>query len=307
MSTSNILVLGSANLDVVVRMPRLPSPGETVFGSTVTEVPGGKGLNQAVAAARAGGRVAFSGAVGDDPFGRVLERALVEEGIDTTALETTSTPTGTARISVDESGENSIVVVPGANADVAMDEHHEHVVGAADFLVMQLETPIETVRRAALVATRVGAFVVLTPAPVHELDDEFLSSVDLLVANEHEAAALAGGSDPQESAQRLSARTGKAVIVTLGSAGCLLSSAGGDARRFPARPVAAVDTTAAGDTFVGALVAHLAGGGSMEEAIERGTAAASIAVTRPGATSSMPTREEIDAALAASNTEKEPA
>lgn len=306
MPARSILVLGSANLDLVVRLPRLPAPGETMFGHSFTEVPGGKGLNQAVAAARAGGRVAFAGAIGDDGYGRTLEALLRAEDIDTTALEVVATATGTAHISVVDSGENSIVVVPGANGEVALGDIHRDLIAASDYLVVQLEIPLEVVREAVLAARGSGTFVVLTPAPVTDLDDDLLTGVDLLVANEHEVVELAGVDGVGEAARCLSGRSGHAVLVTLGAEGSLLVEPGREAVTRPARRVDPVDTTAAGDTFVGALVAHLAGGGSMAEAIERATAAASIAVTRPGATTSMPTRTEIEAVIASTETEEQP-
>lgn len=302
MRSRSILVLGSANLDLVVRLPRLPAPGETMFGHSFSEVPGGKGLNQAVAAARAGGRVAFAGAIGDDGYGRQLEELLRQEAIDTSALETLATTTGTAHISVVDSGENSIVVVPGANAGVAVGGIHRELIAASDYLVLQLEIPLETVRDAVRIAGESDTFVVLTPAPVAELDDELLQGVDLLVANEHEVVELAGVDDVEAAARSLSERSAHSVLVTLGAEGSLLIEPGREPLATPARRVEAVDTTAAGDTFVGALVAHLGEGGPMAEAIARGTAASSIAVTRPGATSSMPRRTEIEAVIASPHT-----
>jgi ribokinase len=292
-----VLVLGSANMDLVVRQPRLPAPGETIFGYSLTTVPGGKGLNQAVAAARAGATVSFIGAVGTDAYGLELAHCLESEGIDVAGLSTVRGSTGTAHISVLDSGENVIVVVPGANAAVAVDTTHVAAIGASDYLVLQLETPLTAARDAIAAARHLGTAVVLTPAPAMELDDELLRGVDLLIPNEHEAMQLTGDTDVVSAARTLSSRTAGTVLVTLGSDGCLLVEHGSVAEHFPARTVDAVDTTAAGDTFVGALVSQLARGRALRTAIPWATAASSISVTRAGATTSMPYRDEIDAAL----------
>ena len=288
-----VLVLGSANMDLVVRQPRLPSPGETMFGASVTTVPGGKGLNQAVAAARAGATVAFVGAVGDDGHGRSLVDLLGAEGIDTAGLENIVGATGTAHISVLDSGENAIVVVPGVNARLTVSHATRQAIAASDYLVMQLEVPLSVIAEAIDAARDSATTVVLTPAPVTLIDDNILSRVDLLVPNEQEALQLTGAVDVVTAARDLSTRTGGAVLVTLGAEGCLLVEPGSAAERFPALRVDAVDTTAAGDTFVGALVASLAEGTPLREAIGWATAASSVSVTRPGATSSMPYRDEI--------------
>ncbi len=288
-------VLGSANMDLVVRVVRPPVPGETVFGESVLSVPGGKGLNQAVAAARAGGTVAFIGAVGRDAHGDQLRGLLREEGIGTEHLRRVEAQTGTAHITVDALGQNCIIVVSGANRAVSSDQVPDAVLAGLGWLVTQLELDQDAVASVLARAHALGVRTVLTPAPARPLSPELLRSVDLLVPNELEACTIAGLDDPIAAARELS-RTCPDVVVTLGSEGSVWATDGAVAERVPAPAVRAVDTTGAGDTFVGALVAALAEGCAMPDALRFATAAASIAVTRPGATSSMPTRAEIDVA-----------
>lgn len=300
---NRIAVLGSANMDLVVRQARLPRPGETIFGSSFVTVPGGKGLNQAVAAARLGGSVDFLGAVGDDPYGTALRALMASEGIRTAGLASSPEPTGTAHISVVDSGENSIVVVSGANNTMTelTKAQRETIIGSA-YLVMQCELPLPVLIEGIDVARASGVFTVLTPAPVVPLPDGFLASVDLVVPNRIEAAELTGETDPVRAAEALS--TGDAwAIVTLGAEGSVVAHDGTVLGLAPARPVRAVDTTAAGDTFVGALVARLAAGSDrgeteMVEAVRWATVTSSVSVTRAGASSSMPTLAEVTAILA---------
>jgi ribokinase len=307
---NRIAVLGSANMDLVVRQPRLPKPGETMFGTDFSTVPGGKGLNQAVAASRQGGSVDFIGAIGDDPYGRDLRNLLGTEGISATGLADVTAPTGTAHISVVDSGENSIVVVSGANATVTrLTAAQESTIEQSSFLVMQCELPVQALVAGIAVARANGVFTVLTPAPVMPLPEGFLGSVDLIVPNQIEAAELTGESDPVRAAEVLSAGASWA-IVTLGAEGCVVAFDGTALGLAPARPVTAVDTTAAGDTFVGALVARLAAADlpdavtaadisekQMIDAVRWATVASSISVTRPGATSSMPSLAQVAAIL----------
>ncbi|SFH14501.1 MULTISPECIES: ribokinase [Cryobacterium] len=303
---NSIAVLGSANMDLVVRQSRLPRPGETIFGAGFSTVPGGKGLNQAVAAARLGEAVNFLGAVGADAYGSELRALMLAEGIRSDGLAIADAPTGTAHISVVDSGENSIVVVSGANAAVTtLSEAQRAAITESAFLVMQCELPISVLVEGIAAAHAAGVFTVLTPAPVMPLPEGFLASVDLVVPNQIEAAELTGESDPVRAAEVLSADQTWA-IVTLGSEGSVVAYDGEVLGLAPARPVTAVDTTAAGDTFVGALVARLAAGyvrgtavspDEMIEAVRFATVASSIAVTRAGATSSMPTRDEVEAIL----------
>ena len=289
-----VVVLGSANLDLVVRASALPGPGETVFGSAFTTVPGGKGLNQAIAAQRAGGAVCFVGAIGDDDFGAVLRGTLEADGVDVSALETVPGASGTAHISVQASGENSIIVVPGANADVTqLSTRAAELISSAAALVMQFELPQAVLYEAASLARSAGVRTILTPAPVVEPLPGLLDLIDILVLNEHEVTLLAGLSDVERATEELS--RSRTVITTLGAEGCLLAISGEIVERFPARRVDAVDSTGAGDTFVGVCVARLVAGDSLPLAIRWASVGSSISVTRAGATTSMPHWDEIRA------------
>ncbi|WRH19125.1 ribokinase [Microbacterium sp. JZ37] len=283
-------------MDLVTRQPRLPEPGETMAGSDFSTGAGGKGLNQAVAARRAGAEVAFAGAVGDDGFGRELRAFLEGERIATAALRTSAAPTGIAQVSVLDGGENSIVIVAGANGEEELTDGDRALIASAAALVVQLERPLALVERALVAGRQAEALTVLTPAPVDAEAARLLPLVDILVPNESEALALSGASDVETAARRLSEQA-STVIVTRGSAGALIARGGEIVAAVPAHEVEAVDTTGAGDTFVGVLVAWLTRGEPLEAAVEAATAAAAIAVTRPGAAPAMPTREEIDAAL----------
>nr|WP_274387892.1 ribokinase [Salsipaludibacter albus] len=285
--------MGSANLDVVVRTPRHPRPGETVTGHDVARVPGGKGANQAVAAARAGAMVAFLGAVGDDDAGRLLRATLEDAGVDTTGLDVVDAPTGTAHITVDDVGENTIVVVAGANATVELDDHARGAIAAARCLLVQLELALPVVAAAVAHARRHDTLTVLTPAPAVSLPDDLLADVDVLVPNQHEASVLTGSDDPERAADELLGRGVRACVVTLGGDGALAARA--DARtRHPAPRVPVLDTTGAGDAFVGSLAVALVEGRSLGDAVDVATAAASLSVQRAGAIPSLPTRAQID-------------
>lgn len=300
LTMGGIVVVGSASGDLVVRHERPPEIGETVFGSSFHVVPGGKGLNQAIAAARAGGNVTFVGAVGDDEYGRLVRDTLEQAGADTGALATLpGVATGTAHISVFDGGDNAIVVVPAANAAVrTLDDDARSRIRAADYVLAQFERPQELVRDAFEEARAAGARTVLTPAPVLPIDDELLELVDILVPNAVEARRLAGVDDDERAAIHLSRRVGL-VVLTQGERGSLVARNGVIESRTPARVVDVVDTTAAGDTFVGALAAWLSHGSALGDAIVAATAAASLCVTAPGASPSIPDRERIESALAA--------
>ncbi|MER6826143.1 ribokinase [Streptosporangium sp. NPDC000563] len=294
-----ISVFGSANMDLVAYVDVAPALGETVTGRAFRTVPGGKGANQAVAAARAGAAVAFLGAVGDDAFGTEMRRTLTEAGVDATHLRTVPGPSGIAQIVVDGDGGNSIIVVPGANGTVtAPSEAEIEVISRSDMLLLQLELPIEAVTAAARAARAAGTTVVLTPAPVQPLPAELLEAVDILVANEHEASAITGLAGHEAALEKLRGEVGW-VIITLGARGALTASGDGPAVRVEAPTVAVVDTTAAGDTFVGALAAARVERQPVERAVRFATAAAGLSVQRAGASTSMPTRAEIDGSLAA--------
>jgi ribokinase len=274
-------------------------PGETIAGSSFATAPGGKGANQAVAAARLGAATAMVGCVGEDDFGVRLVAGLRADGIDVSAVRAVPGPTGVALIVVDEDGRNGIVVVPGANgaAGPAEVQRAEPLLAAARIVALQLETPIETVARAAARARALGKTVVLNPAPARPLPPDLLAAADLLVPNEVEAAMLSGrpAGTPAEAidaARVLRERGARDVIVTLGDRGVVAVTAAG-ARHFAARVVRAVDTTAAGDTFIGGLCAALANGHALEDAIGWAQAAAAISVTRPGAQPSIPWAREV--------------
>ncbi|MET2715468.1 ribokinase [Streptomyces harbinensis] len=295
-SAATVAVLGSANMDLVAYVPAAPARGETVTGRDFRTGPGGKGTNQAIAAALAGGRVTMIGAVGDDDFGPRLRAALTERGVETTGLRTVPGPSGTAHIVVDDEGGNSIVVVPGANAAVTdLAPGDAARIAAAGTLLLQLELPPAGVLAGARAARAHGVRTVLTPAPVVPLPDALLDCVDLLVPNEHEAAALTGHRDPRRAGRALLERVPE-VVITLGASGSIHFARGAEPVTVPAPRVRAVDTTAAGDTFVGALAVARAEGRPMPAALAWATAAAGLSVRRAGASSAMPTRAEIDAA-----------
>ncbi len=303
-----ITVVGSLNMDLVVRAPRFPRAGETLAGRHFTTAPGGKGANQAVAARRAGGQVAMAGCVGDDEFGTALRQGLAAEGIDVRHVHVLrDVPTGIASITVDDRGENTIIVVGGANG--AMTATHvdaaRDAVAAAGVLLLQLEVPLAVAERAAALAHDGGATVILNAAPARELDDRLLAVVDYLVVNETEALEIAGGTrgeagraSTRDAARRARSRGAGAVVVTLGAAGAELLDRRGDFTAVPAFRVDVVDSTAAGDAFVGAFAVALAEGVSPVDALRFGNAAGALAATRAGAQPSLPTRMAIDALVA---------
>ncbi|MFF9276297.1 ribokinase [Streptomyces griseosporeus] len=292
---THIVVLGSTNMDLVAYVAKAPRRGETVTGREFRTIPGGKGANQAVAAARAGATVSMIGAVGNDAFGSRLRSGLEHSGVNTDHLRTVEGPSGTAHIVVDDEGGNSIVVIPGANGTV---DHlvpgDEGLIASADALLLQLEIPMAAVLAGARTARAHGVRTILTPAPARPLPPELLAGVDLLVPNEHEAAALTGVPDPFAAADALLAQVPE-VVVTLGPAGCLYVTRGAEPLAVPAPPVTAVDSTGAGDTFAGALAVALAEERPVREALTWAAAAAALSVQREGASASMPYRSEIEA------------
>ncbi|HEU0043972.1 PfkB family carbohydrate kinase [Sphingomonas sp.] len=292
-SGGQVLVAGSANADMVVRAARIPAPGETVLGGDLTVNPGGKGANQAVAAARAGGaRTAMLLALGQDPAADLLQRSLTEAGVTLHVVRSTR-PTGAALITVSDTAENAITVAPGANATLARE--HLPELAKVEWLVMQLETPIETVTAYAQAAQAAGVGVMLNVAPARAVPDALLAATDVLVANEEELAIIAGSE--LSIVDRLASLDVPIAIVTLGARGCCAWHSAGMIVQ-PAFRVEAVDTTAAGDTFCGALVAAFARGDALPLALRTASAAAALATTRPGAQVSIPTRAEVDALLA---------
>lgn len=296
MQSTPLTVLGSANMDLVAYVAKAPAGGETVTGRAFCTVPGGKGANQAVAAARAGGEVTMIGAVGTDDFGPRLRSALEHSCVGTDFLRTVEGPSGTAHIVVDDNGGNSIVVVPGANGLVtALTPGDEALITGAYALLLQLELPLAAVTAAALAARRHGVRTILTPAPAAAMPPELLAATDLLIPNEHEAAALTGLHDPLLAARTLLDHVPE-VVVTLGAAGsAYVSRDAPEPVYVPAVPAEPVDTTGAGDTFVGALAVALGEGKPMPEAMAWASAAAALSVQRHGASTSMPYRQEIDA------------
>jgi len=308
-----VAVVGSVNMDVVARVPRIPGPGETLMATGVSRGGGGKGANQAVAAARAGGAPSvFIGAVGADADGDALRAALAADGIDISGLVTASAPTGVALISVSDDGENAIVVVAGANATVdRLADDQRALVAAADVVLAQLEIPVAGVLAAAAARAERAPFV-LNAAPSSALAERgagarLLAEVDVLVVNEHELRdILSGAGDDTEheldaAVDALAAEV-PALVVTLGAAGAVIA-VGPERRQVPAFPASPVDTVGAGDTFCGVLAARLSGAGrrpqidAIADAARVGAAAAAIAVARPGAQDAVPTAREVDALL----------
>jgi ribokinase len=293
-----IVVAGSLNMDLVGRVPRLPGWGETVMGESFSRFAGGKGGNQAVAAARLGAKVAFAGAVGDDPFGDELRQGLAAEGIDTSGLATVPSATGCALIHVRPDGDNAISVLPGANAHAPLPPATWPA--AWRFLVLQLEIPLATALAWARAARAAGATVLLNAAPMQPLPPALLDTLDLLVVNEVELLALVGRQPSVPVALEAAARLGPPrVVATLGAHGCLAWDCGLLLQQ-PGRPAAVVDSTGAGDTFVGALAASMSQRRPFTQALARANAAAAYSCTRPGARGGMPTLAELDNWIATS-------
>lgn len=293
-----ILVIGSLNMDLSIDLAKMPVTGETILGRGIAYKAGGKGANQACAAGKLGGRVRMLGCVGQDEFGQKLVKSLSESGVETDYIkESRDLPTGTAVIYVDDNGDNSIVVIPGANmaCDIEYLKEQDEQFHWCDYVVLQMEIPYEAVWYSVKRAKELGKMVILNPAPApDEIPEEILSLVDYLTPNETEIIALNGKSkdDIREGAEKLLSRGVSNVIATLGDRGALLVNRYGETF-YLARKVVSVDTTAAGDCFNGAMVAALAEGQSEAEAILFANIASSIAVTRKGAQESLPIREEV--------------
>ncbi|MDY4385860.1 ribokinase [Pectobacterium aroidearum] len=301
MKTGKLVVLGSINADHILNLEQFPRPGETVIGEQYSVAFGGKGANQAVAAGRSGADIAFIACVGDDDIGARICQQLSKDNIDVSSVEAISgETTGVALIFVNADAENMIAINAGANAAVTSDylrRHQQHIIDASA-LLMQLESPLETVIAAAKLAHEHQTKVILNPAPARELPDELLSLVDMITPNETEAQFLTGitvetEDDAARAAEVLHDKGIETVLITLGSRGVWLSE-NGQGQRIPGYRVKAVDTIAAGDTFNGALVTALLENKPMSSAVKFAHAAAAIAVTRRGAQPSVPWREEID-------------
>lgn len=295
-----ILVFGSSNTDMTVKTPVMPVPGETVLGGEFTMSAGGKGANQAVAAKRAGGSVSFICKVGKDMFGENSIKHYMDEGIDVSGLLRSDKPSGVALITVDDNAENCIVVASGANLDVteADIDASADALRSCDILLMQLESPVPAVLKAARIAREAGAIVVLNPAPYAPLPEELFKYISLFIPNETELSSFSGiqVTDIDSAVKAASVLFGKGVgkmIVTMGSKGSLILD-GGEPRFVEARKVKAVDTTGAGDTYCGALCVAIAEGKDLEEAARFATASSALAVTKMGAQTAIPTRKEIE-------------
>lgn len=294
-----VVVVGSLNADLTVRTERLPRPGETVHGSPLVVAPGGKSANQAAAAARLGARVVLVGTVGRDDHGDLLLRGLREAGVAVEAVRRLpGVATGTAMITVDRDGENTIVISPGANGELTPDHLHDELpslLQGAAVLCLCFEVPMETVEAAARLAQKAGVRVLLNPSPTAPIPDRLLAAIDLLLLNQSEAADLLGaGGDWSSTAGRLRQRGVPPAIVTLGSAGAMVLEEG-VATAIPAVPITPVDTTGAGDAFTGAVAARLAGGAALVEAARFAARAAAWSATKPGAQPSYATLAELEA------------
>jgi ribokinase len=304
MTVPAIVVVGSLNADLVVHVPRFPVAGETISGEGFVLLPGGKGANQACAAARLGGVVAMVGQVGRDDQGGMLRESLRRAGVDVRLVDQDEqAATGVAIISIDATGENQIILAAGANGTFTPERLARALplIRSASVLLLQLETPLDTVMRAATEARAAGVTVVLDPAPARDVPDQLLRLATYVTPNEGELARLVGApvadepsmADIEGQAARLIARGSTRVLAKLGARGARLITADG-ATEWPARHVTPVDTTAAGDAFNGAFAVALAEGADLDRAVRFATTAAAISVTRHGAQPSMPTRAEVD-------------
>jgi len=302
--SGRIAVVGSSNTDMIIKVPRIPKPGETVIGGDFFTAPGGKGANQAVAAARAGGEVSFVARVGDDMLGQQAVEGFVEDEIDVAyVLKDSKAPSGVALIFVGEGGENSIAVASGANARLTPSDvlDARQTIASSDVLLMQLESPLETVRAAAEMAREHGVQVILNPAPAQPLGQELLRHISVLTPNETEAGILTGRQvstekEAEGAAVQLLAMGVQTVLITLGSRGVFILDA--DHRGLvPGFQVEPLDTTAAGDVFNGTLAVALAEGTPLVEAARFACAAAALSVTKLGAQPSAPTREDVEGFL----------
>lgn len=296
----NICVIGSLNMDLVVNVDKMPKPGQTIIGSNFKEVPGGKGANQAVAMARLNGNVSMIGKVGEDGFGQTLINSLKNDKVDTTYIKTTKGATGVALITVDNNAQNSIVVSPGANFEVKEEDIDNNIeaIKNSDIVVLQLETPLNTIKYALKKSKELNKYTILNPAPALKLDDEIIKNVDLLTPNETELEIISGVSieteeDIQKAAQIMIEKGVKELIVTLGSKGSLYINKEKSIFK-KAYKVQAVDTTAAGDSYTAALAVALSKDQSIEEAMDFASKVGALSVLKEGAQSSLPTLEDVE-------------
>ena len=298
-----ILVVGSSNTDLIIKVPEIPHPGETLIGGDFQTFQGGKGANQAVAAARGGGDVVFIASVGNDNYGAESIKGYKLDNINTEDIKICKNiPSGIAMITIAANGENAIAVASGANAELKPEDldEAEEAFHEADYMLVQLETPLDTVQKAVEICAEFETKVILNPAPAAELADDIISMIDIITPNETEAERLTGvkvqnDSDAKKASEVLHKRGINTVIITLGSQGAYLSDRStGVSKTVPGFNVAATDTTAAGDVFNGQLAVALAEGLSLEDAIHQAHAAAALSVQKLGAQSSIPRREETD-------------
>ncbi|MBB6215919.1 ribokinase [Anaerosolibacter carboniphilus] len=297
---SKIVVVGSLNMDLVTNTKNMPKIGETIVGDSFRQIPGGKGANQAVAIARLGGAVGMIGKVGDDSFGETLRNALMHDNVDTKyVFKENDCSTGVAAITVDSQANNAIIVIPGANFKITKEDidHSLDMIHGAETIVTQLEVPIDVVHYSLLKAKEAGKYTILNPAPAQYLEDEIIGNVDLLIPNETELEILAGMEIKNEedilaAARKLMAKGVKQLIVTLGEKGSIYLAEQG-VQRFKAYKVKAVDTTAAGDSFVGALAVALSNKLEMTQAIDFASKVGALTVTKFGAQSSLPFKDDI--------------
>ena len=288
----NILVIGSINMDLVIHTPRLPKLGETLKGHSFMTACGGKGANQAIAVGKVYGACTMIGAVGEDAFGKTMTDNLENNHVNTTGISKIGENSGIAMITVC-GGDNHILLDGGANDRLTPDwiDKHLDLIQQADIVIFQLEIPMETVLYAAKKAKESGAKVLLNPAPAVPLPDELLEQVDILIPNEHEAEIITGIHEPEEAIKVLMQKC-EQVIITLGEKGCIYND-GTEIKLAPAEKAKAVDTTAAGDSFIGAFCAALCEGKALKDAIAFGAKVSAITVTRKGAAISIPTKEEL--------------
>jgi ribokinase len=304
-----IVVVGSSNTDMILKVPRIPKPGETILGGKFSTAAGGKGANQAVAAARAGGSVTFLARVGDDLFGNKALKGFEEDDINIDHIKIDNNePSGVALIYVDDEGENSIAVASGANLMLSVDDvlEVEEQIKSANILLMQLESPVETIKKAAGIAAQAGVKVILNPAPACPLDDSLLSSISIITPNESEAEILTGIAvndikDARVAASKLLEKGLDTVIITLGSKGALFQNSE-RSEIIAGFKVNAIDTTAAGDVFNGSLAVAIGEGMAMDSAVKFANAAAALSVTKLGAQPSAPFRDEIEKFLLKADT-----
>lgn len=296
----NICVIGSLNMDLVVNVDTMPKPGQTIIGSNFKEVPGGKGANQAVAMTRLNGNVSMIGKVGEDGFGQTLINSLKNDKVDTTYIQTSKGATGVALITVDKNAQNSIVVSPGANFEVKEDDIDNNIeaIKNSDIVVLQLETPLNTIKYALNKAKELNKYTILNPAPAVKLDDEIIKNVDLLTPNETELEILSemkieNEDDISKATNKMIEKGVKELIVTLGSKGSLYIN---KEKSFfkSAYKVDAIDTTAAGDSFTGALAVALSNNKSIDEAMDFASKVGALSVMKEGAQSSLPTLKDVE-------------